>query len=111
MRTPTDHVYIIRDKKVGYTKIGHGLRPPDRLKRHQTGNPYPLEILFTFPGGEQTERALHQKFFHKQELGEWFDLSDEDIEWIRHTYNGRQGTEPKSEQMSLLWLINTRVAA
>ena len=64
-------VYFIR-AATGEIKIGHAKDPLKRLNDLQTGQPAPLRLLATMPGGVEVERELHDRFaeFHLQ--GEWF---------------------------------------
>ncbi len=73
-------VYIIRCDK--YFKIGVTNQSIiSRLTALQTGNPYPLELVFSVSvkNIEDVEKRLHEKFKHKNIRGEWFELDQEDF--------------------------------
>ena len=56
-------------------KIGQTLgNPQDRLAACQTGCPYPLIVLTTFPDSDGLEYYLHQLFSPYRTMGEWFDF-------------------------------------
>lgn len=66
-----------------FYKIGHTTSDPmQRLSTLQTGNPFRVELVGTIPGTIGQERGLHHKFARKRERGEWFRLSQEDIDSI-----------------------------
>lgn len=66
-----------------FYKIGHTTSDPlQRLSTLQTGNPFRVELVGTVPGTIGQERNLHYQFAHKRERGEWFKLSQEDVDSI-----------------------------
>lgn len=67
--------YLITDGNL--YKIGHSINPSQRLKQLKTGNPY-IELICY--GNGVTESYLHSLFFQKRMVGEWFNLSDENLE-------------------------------
>lgn len=85
-------VYLIRAKGLGGVyKIGQSLDPQRRLQTVQTYSPVPLEIAYTITNkdGGNIERALHRRFKDSWIHHEWFRLSAQDIDWIRHNYTLR----------------------
>lgn len=68
----TDHVvYFLRAGP--FVKIGKSVGDPrGRMQALKTGCPYPIEILAFVNGGLKEERALHKRFAHLREHGEWF---------------------------------------
>ena len=52
-----------------------------RIKIMETGNPYPISIVFVGKviNSIELERALHKCFGPTRKSGEWFSLTDEDI--------------------------------
>lgn len=74
-------VYLIRGGPL--TKIGTAIDPDQRLRTLRGGSPTPLELLYTFAGSYRAERVLHTRYKHKRCHGEWFELSDQDIEDIK----------------------------
>lgn len=75
-------VYFITD---GYAvKIGMASTLPNRIKQLQIGNPRKIRALFVIKADNQVEALriegdLHKTFNNKHLLGEWFDITDEDI--------------------------------
>ena len=72
-------IYLVRCGpfyKIGYTR---SCKAESRIKGLQTGNPYPIELVATWPGSQNDEIRLHHKFFERWERGEWFALSDDDL--------------------------------
>lgn len=74
-------VYLISssDKhyKIGYTKR----EVKNRLKELKTGNSQNLEVVSIFESkwGNKIETFLHKRFKTKKIDGEWFELSDDDV--------------------------------
>ena len=82
-------VYLIGDsEKENLVKIGVTRGSIEkRLKKLQTGNGGELFIIHIFDTKHPflIEKLLHQMFSSKNELNEWFRLSDEDILNFIHT--------------------------
>lgn len=76
------YLYIVKSK--GFHKIGITQDFKARLGQLQTANPFKIEgvCLFEFGDALPIERSLHQKYASKRASGEWFSLSDADIEDI-----------------------------
>lgn len=77
------HIYFIRCQQ--FVKIGIADSVAKRLCSIQTGNPYTLELLnsFSVTQARQVEHSLHEHFDAQWQRGEWFTLTDEQIERIR----------------------------
>lgn len=72
-------IYLCRNKRNGYVKIGFSLTPDLREKTLQSEEP---ELFFEhrFPGTSMDEEsALHRKYAHRRLRGEWFELTPEDV--------------------------------
>ena len=79
-------IYLVTDGK--YTKIGAtSYAVQKRLFELQTGNAKKLKLVYEYKVKNKlsTEAFLHEKFKNKNVLGEWFELSFEDIEYIIKT--------------------------
>lgn len=74
-----DYVYIIKDGD--RYKIGYSGDPERRLKSLQTGNPRKLELVFRFKTlwAEPLEYYLQDHFKSKQTRGEWYALTDKEL--------------------------------
>lgn len=78
------YIYIIKNEVTGLTKIGMTGNPKRRLKDLDTGNGVRLSyVLCEFVQNCSTlENKLHNMYKDKREAGEWFHLSDSDIDDI-----------------------------
>jgi hypothetical protein len=65
------YIYFIQ-METGPIKIGRARNPYKRLEALQVGLPYTLELLYFFPGGAKSERAIQQSFHDEHIRGEWF---------------------------------------
>ena len=76
------YIYIVYS--IGRYKIGLTTRPQKRIREIQS--PYPVDLICIIQTNDMLslENALHDRFDHARKHGEWFELSDEDIEEIKH---------------------------
>ena len=79
-------VYIIRHGNQRIYKIGISDKPEKRVKQLQTGNPYPLKIIFQTSiissiHCRKVESVIHKYLKEKGHWmrGEWFRIEDNDI--------------------------------
>ena len=72
------YVYAIGSEDFPFVKIGHTTNVAARLAQLQTGNPYRLEVLGTWPGTFALEQLVHQSFAFQRLRGEWFDFDGQD---------------------------------
>lgn len=72
------YIYLMTNKRNGYTKIGWSQNPQVREGTLQSEEPE-VELLHTFTGSTDDEKALHKAFEKKRIRGEWFNLSESDI--------------------------------
>jgi hypothetical protein len=77
------NIYIMKDNHTGHYKIGRSDRP---TKREATllSQKSSIELLFFFPGTTNQEKMLHEIFQDKWVRGEWFALTDGDLEFIKN---------------------------
>ena len=72
-------IYFV--KSGDYVKIGLSSNIKERLTDLQTGNPEPLELLYSYPIKKHKpiniEQAHHYRFRKHHHYNEWFHLSDE----------------------------------
>jgi hypothetical protein len=63
-------------------KIGVANDPRSRIKELQTGNPVSLQMVycFGFQNAFSVEQSIHQRFSEKRVSGEWFSLSEDEIQ-------------------------------
>nr|DAZ32080.1 MAG TPA: meiotically up-regulated protein 113 [Caudoviricetes sp.] len=76
--------YLMRDLNTGLTKIGKSISPSARERTLQSEKP--TISLFKI-SDSLIERELHELFRIKRVRGEWFNLTDDDIEHIVMKYN------------------------
>jgi hypothetical protein len=77
-------VYLIRGNDGRY-KIGIAKNPKQRIRQLQTGNSDELTLIETYQSenASKIETALHNRFSHVRQSGEWFDLSiTEEVKFI-----------------------------
>ena len=72
-----------------YVKIGSSSDSDSRLRQLQSGLPVQMRLIATTQVNEanKVERALHAEFAPKRVRGEWFLLTEQDIESIKSRYN------------------------
>jgi Meiotically up-regulated gene 113 len=70
------YVYLIRANDGRY-KIGIAKNPNQRISQLQTGNSDKLKLIETYQSenASKIESALHNRYSHARNVGEWFDLS------------------------------------
>lgn len=72
-------VYLMSNKRNGFTKIGKSFNPSSRERTLQAEDPL-NEIIFSFgPTDDSVEKMLHEEYSHLRVRGEWFHLSTVDI--------------------------------
>jgi hypothetical protein len=71
-------IYLVRCGNAH--KIGYSEKPERRAVDLQIGNPEEVTLVRQWKGGRRIERAAHEFMAHKRTRGEWFDLTDADIE-------------------------------
>lgn len=76
-------VYFIHDAASQAVKIGYSSDVPSRKSGLQTGNPNPLVILGSLPGGRTDEQRFHELFGDYRKLGEWFRGTEEALATMR----------------------------
>jgi hypothetical protein len=96
-------VDFLTGKPTKYVKMGivqEERRSEDRKKEHQTGNPREITIqtrIIDTPNAKGLESSLHNRFNFRRIHGEWFVLTDEEIEFVKSF-----GEELKQEQIENL---------
>ena len=83
--TQASVVYVIQIENTQRYKIGVTYDVRKRLSILQTGNAFELSIVYELKtkNARETESHLHRRFASKRIRGEWFELSDADIEYIK----------------------------
>lgn len=77
------YVYIIHWH--GYYKIGKAKDVPSRIRDIGCSHPVPPTVFKVIPTNAmgRLEAQLHKKFAHKRKSGEWFDLDENDLMYIK----------------------------
>jgi hypothetical protein len=77
------YVYVIQAGP--YYKIGVSRKVSRRIRQLSTLPPFDLELVCTIKTDDMfaLERTLHEKFSSKRINGEWFSLSDSDVQFIK----------------------------
>lgn len=81
-------VYLIRSEgglyKIGATTAKNVQR---RIGSLQTGSAQKLELVHNIPTGHYSpfslESLLHRRFARQRTRGEWFELNDSDVEYLK----------------------------
>lgn len=77
-------VYLIRSAS-GYYKIGRTKNPDDRIATFSVKLPFEVEYehLIETTDMYQLEKDLHARFADRRVNGEWFDLTDDDVAYVK----------------------------
>ena len=77
------YVYLVQAVGTDRFKIGRAINVPNRLRALQTGSP--LKIRYVYHAYVRNmnlcEMELHHKFSEQREIGEWFTLTQKDVEF------------------------------
>lgn len=76
-----NYVYLMKNLRNGYTKIGNSTNPICREATLQAEEPE-IELLLVFAAHPVMERLLHKFYSEKRVRGEWFNLTKEDFRHI-----------------------------
>lgn len=76
------NIYVMRNERNGLVKIGRSQSPIYREATLQGEEPE-ITMLFHFPATEDVETILHGLFAEYRVRGEWFCISDKEINYIR----------------------------
>jgi predicted GIY-YIG superfamily endonuclease len=74
------YIYIVECE--GLYKIGITKNVKKRISGMTTGNPFEIQVIKAriVQACRENEKMMHNKFRCKNKSGEWFDLSDNDLE-------------------------------
>ena len=85
-----ESVYLLKyvgrkEVKIGMSK---DLNPMKRVQQYNTYSATGVEVLGIIEclNSRITEKNIHHEFNHKKNNGEWFNLTDEDVEYIIDKY-------------------------
>lgn len=78
------YIYVL---KCGlYFKIGITQNAYKRRRQIQTGNPFPVELVFSLrhPKAAEIEKKLHLFYKKVNHMREWFILDDKEVDFIKY---------------------------
>jgi hypothetical protein len=78
------YVYLIQSPS-GHYKIGRAIDPSDRLGMFGVKLPFEVELICLIKSDDYIglEKEIHSQFDARRVNGEWFNLSAEDVEYIK----------------------------
>jgi hypothetical protein len=79
------YVYLAKSE-TGHHKIGISIKPKARIKMFDTKMPVAVELIHTILADDPrlAENILHTHFSGKRHNGEWFNLDEHDVEYIKN---------------------------
>ena len=77
-----DHLYLMRHVN-GLTKIGRSGKPEARERTLQAEDPR-LELIYVGEHLGWLEKRFHDMFADERVRGEWFDLKEHRVDWIKY---------------------------
>jgi T5orf172 domain len=80
-------VYLIRNHRNGYVKIGWSTKPAQREATLQSQEPE-ISMLAKVPSYRHFEEQLHERFASQRVRGEWFDLRPPQITALIQEFEG-----------------------
>lgn len=88
------YIYFISQMDTEKTKVGITNNLPRRMRQIQTGNDKPLSLIGYIEYDTRTEaraeeRRIHKLWQTKRLAGEWFDLTETDIDELARIYDIR----------------------
>jgi len=102
------YIYFIRNTTTHNYKIGKTINLKYRIKQLQTGCDSKLEIYkYIETDDNNLEKYLHHYFKDKKIIGEWFQISNDNIDYIIDLINNTSKTDNLSiKDLRLLAKIN-----
>lgn len=87
LKNDSGFVYFIKSEISGNIKIGKTNHLSGRFSSIKCCDPSAI-LLFAIKteNRHSLERRLHNFFYEKREAGEWFLLSEKDVDYIKHKY-------------------------
>lgn len=104
------HVYLMKNDRNGFYKIGVSISPKFREKTLQSEEPEvrlimsveedPSETQVSLISALDGEDFLHKTFADKRVRGEWFRLDEEDIDCIRGWFSSWEADRQEAEELA-----------
>jgi hypothetical protein len=76
------YLYMMRDERNGLTKIGRSVRPSERERTLQSEVPS-VSLIWSVESLVHEEKELHRLYKDSRVRGEWFDLNESDVDYIK----------------------------
>ena len=76
------NLYLMRDLRTNLVKIGISINPSTRERTLQSESPM-IELEWQAPSTSDEEKELHLLFKEKRIRGEWFNLSKDDVDYVK----------------------------
>lgn len=89
-RSLPGYVYLL-SLDIGAFKIGKAIDITKRVKSLGVKIPIQVTLIHSFRSDDYSlaELTLHEKFASKRTVGEWFELDEEDVEYIKSIQDGQ----------------------
>jgi hypothetical protein len=83
-------IYLIRAEN-GLYKIGKAKNVSTRMQPFSVSFPMKWDLVYSFQANDYNyaEALLHQRYANKRDVGEWFKLSIDDVEYIKSLQDGQ----------------------
>lgn len=81
-KMPETFIYLMKDEINGYHKIGRSKTPHKREKTLQSEKPS-ITLVYSCKANIDEESLLHKKYNEYRIRGEWFNLSEQQLEEIK----------------------------
>jgi hypothetical protein len=81
-KMPETFIYLMKDEINGYHKIGRSKTPHKREKTLQSEKPS-ITLVYSCKANIDEESLLHKKYNEYRIRGEWFNLSEEQLQEIK----------------------------
>lgn len=101
MEDRSGYVYLVQSPTTNY-KIGRSRNPDDRLKTFEVKLPFEVEYAHLIKCSDmyRAESILHARFDRRRVNGEWFNLSDAEVFFIK-----RMGCQDHIEALTGEWFM------
>ena len=85
------YIYAVKRENDGAVKIGIALNPENRINKIRYKERISLEILLTqfVDDMGKTEHEIHEKYINEKIIGEWFNLSQAQVNDLISTLKGK----------------------
>lgn len=100
--TTSGFIYVIQAENFQRYKIGFSKHPEQRIAQLQTGSPFKLNLIASWPGTERQEKQIHFNLSHCRQAGEWFEIASLDLIKLQSIKAKREKPE-KDGKMKVLY--------